>query len=100
MDSIQLNKNAMSVLYFKFFKTLYEVNISTTLRTSIWLETNDLYLMPCQFIEVIEDKNFYTLKIEVLDPEKFINKNHLEKKFLFGHPSKIIGYGILKEIKL
>jgi hypothetical protein len=88
----------MQQLWFAFFKILEEVEISTNLRLSVWLEENQSYLMPCQFKEVWEEKNFYTLKVEVLDPDRFITNKYLEKKFLFGHPGEIIGYGILKEI--
>lgn len=75
------------------------VEINTTLRVSIWLKENDRYLMPCQFIEVWEEDNFYTIKVEVLDPDSFVQDKYLEKEFLFGHPGKIIGHGVLKEIE-
>jgi hypothetical protein len=88
----------MPILNFVFFKIIEGVEINTTLRVSLWLEGNDNYLMPCQFIEVWEEDNFYMVKTEVLDPENFIKKQFLEQKFLFGHPGKIIGYGLLKEI--
>jgi len=54
--------------------------------------------MPCQFIKVWQEDNFYTIRVEALDPDNFMQDDYLEKKFLFGHPGKIIGYGILKQI--
>ena len=89
----------MNVLYFVFFKIPEEVTIDTTLRVSIWLEGSDSYLMPCQFTEVWEEDNFYTIKVEALDPSNFMEKKFIDKKFFFGHPGKIIGYGLLKEIE-
>lgn len=83
---------------FAFFKTFDGIEINTTLRVSIWLEEKDTYLMPCQFIEVLQEKDFYAIKVEVLDPNNFMQEKHLDKRFFFGHPGKIIGYGILKEL--
>lgn len=54
--------------------------------------------MPSQFTEVREEDNFYMVKAEVLDPENFVNEKLLEQNFFLGHPGKIIGYGLLKEI--
>jgi hypothetical protein len=89
----------MAILYFVFFRILEGVEIDTKLRVSAWLEENDTYLMPCQFKEILEESNFYSIKIEALDPDGFVSKKHLDKKFLFGHPGKVIGYGVLKEIE-
>ncbi|SDM18258.1 hypothetical protein SAMN05421820_103124 [Pedobacter steynii] len=88
----------MSVLSFTFFKMLEGIRINNTLRVSIWPETNESYLMPSRFIEVRENNDFFIVKIEILDPDKFIGARHLEEKFFFGHPGKIIGYGFLNEI--
>ena len=88
----------MPVLYFTFFKLREGIEINVTLRVSLWLNVKDKYLMPCQFTEVSKKDNFYMVKAEVLDPENFVNEKLLEQKFLFGHPGKIIGYGLLKEI--
>ena len=98
MDSIQIEEG-MTKLFFVFFKILEKIEINTTLRVSIWLE-EDSYLMPCEFSEVLVEDNFYAIKTNVLDPKGMISDDHLERKFLFGHPGKIIGYGILKEIAL
>jgi hypothetical protein len=98
MDTVQINRTAMPVLYFVFFQLLKGIKIDTTLRVSLWLDGKNKYLMPCQFIEVLEEDNFYMVKAEVLDLENFVNEKLLEQKFLFGHPGKIIGYGLLKEI--
>lgn len=94
MDEIQIN---MKRLCFVFFKMIKEVEVIENLRVSTWLE-NNLYLMPCQFTKVRKEENFYSIQIEVLDPDSFIEDKYIEKKFFFGHPGKIIGYGILKEI--
>ncbi len=98
MDTIQINRIAMPVLYFVFIKIIEGVEINSTLRVSLWLDGNDKYLMPSQFTEVWKEDNFYMIKAEVLDPENFVDEKLLEQKFLFGHPGKIIGYGLLKEI--
>lgn len=89
----------MAILYFVFFRILEGIQIDTKLRVSVWLEGNESYLMPCQIKEVLEESSFYTIKIEALDPDGFISSKHLDKKFLFGHPGKVIGYGILKEVE-
>jgi hypothetical protein len=89
----------MAILYFVFFKILKGVEIDTTLRVSTWVEDRDPYLMPCQFKEVLVESNFYSIKVEALDPDGFISEKYLDKKFLFGHPGKVIGYGILKKIE-
>jgi hypothetical protein len=88
----------MKKMHFIFFKLLPGVEITTSLRVSLWLDEGEKYLLPCQFIEVWEESNFYTVKIEVLDSDNFIKDKFIEHKFLFGHPGKIIGYGFLKEI--
>ena len=88
----------MQILFFIFFKTLDGLEINTTLRVSTWVEDDEMYLMPCRFIAVINEGNAYNLKVEVLDPSGFIQDNYLEKKFFFGHTGKVIGYGILKGI--
>jgi len=88
----------MSILCFTFFKMLEGIQINNTLRVSIWLEANESYLMPSQFVEVRENGNFFIVKIEILDPDKFVEARHLEGKFFFGHPGKVIGYGFLNEI--
>lgn len=86
-------------LYLVFFKMLEDLTVSEGLRVSVWLEENDSYLMPCEFKDVIKDDIFYNVKIEALDPESFISPSHIEKRFLFGHPGKMIGYGILKKVE-
>ncbi|WP_316817028.1 hypothetical protein [Pedobacter nyackensis] len=90
----------MVILYFLFFKTLDQVDINKNIRVSTWLEENDKYLMPCQLEEVLKESDFYSIKVEALDPDNFLSKKYLNRKFLFGHPGKIIGYGILKEIEI
>jgi len=89
----------MLLLSFAFFKIFNGIEINATLRLSIWLEENDKYLMPCQFTTVLQEDNFYVIKAEVLDPDGYISGRYLEHKFLFGHPGKIIGYGILKKVE-
>lgn len=89
----------MTILYFIFFRILERIEIDANLRVSVWLEENESYLMPCQFKDVFEEINFYSIKLEALDPDGFVSMKHLDKKFLFGHPGKVIGYGILKEIE-
>jgi len=88
-----------TVLCFMFFNILEESDITTSLRVSLWLEKNSNYLMPCEFKEILKESNFFNVKIVVLDPNEFISKKYLDKKFLFGHPGKIIGYGILRGIE-
>ena len=46
------------------------------------------------------EKTYYSIHVYTLDPQGFMNSTYLEKKFYFGHPGKIIGYGILKSINL
>ncbi len=89
----------MAILSFVFYKTLEGVNITPAIRVSIWAEENKSYLMPCQFKEVSKEGNFYSIKAEVLDPDEFVSLKHVDKKFLFGHPGKVIGFGIMKEMK-
>lgn len=88
----------MSILNFVFVKLIDGIAINATLRVSLWLDGDDKYLMPCQFAEVCKEDNFYMVRVKVLDPENFIKEKLLDHKFLFGHPGKIIGYGLLKEI--
>ena len=88
----------MAILYFVFFGVIEGVKVDINLRVSLWLEENSEYLMPCQFKEVLTENNFYSIKVEALDPDEFIYEKYLDKKFLFGHPGKVIGYGILKKI--
>ena len=90
----------MVILYFVFYKNLEGLEIKTKLRVSVWLEEHGGYLMPCEFMEVANDNNFYRIKVKALDPAGFMSTEYLEKKFLFGHPGKIIGYGILKEVEI
>jgi hypothetical protein len=87
----------MKTLYFVFFKTMNLVDIDATLRVSLWLE-NTSFLIPCEFEEVRQESNFYSIKVKALDPDQYLSNQFIEKKFFFGHPGKIIGYGILKEV--
>lgn len=89
----------MITLFFVFFKELEEVEVSSGLRVSAWLETDDSYLMPCEFIDVTKEDNFYSIRVNALDPDDFISKQLTKRKFLFGHPGKVIGSGILKEVE-
>jgi len=77
-----------------------QVEIDATIRVSVWLEENKNYLMPCQFLKVQEENSFYFIKVEVLDPRNLIQSHDIGKKFFFGHPGKMIGYGILNELIL
>ncbi len=88
----------MSILHFKFFKLIEGVSIDTALRLSLWLEKNSSYLMPCQFIKVFKNVDYYDIKVQVLDPNSFIKDNFIGERFFFGHPGKIIGYGFLQKI--
>jgi len=68
---------------------------------SIWLEdSNNNYLMPCEFkeAEALKINNKYLIKVDALDPDEFITTKHIGKRFNFGHPGKIIGSGILISI--
>jgi len=84
-------------LHFNFFKIL-DFEPDSNLRVSLWLEENSNYLMPCEFKEILKKENLYIVKVKVLDPDKLMSEEHLEKKFFFGHPGKIIAYGIFKKI--
>lgn len=88
----------MELLYFDFFRLLPELEINTKHRVSVWLENNDSYLMPCQFLEVEKDDEWYKLVVQVLDPDDFVQAKYIGNKFLFGNPAKIIGYGILTKL--
>lgn len=99
-NGLNINKaNVMVILYFTFFKFLKYLEINTTIRVSIWLDGNESYLMPSQFREVVKNNDYYSIKVVAIDPGVFISKKYLNKKFLFGHPGKIIGYGVLKRIE-
>lgn len=89
----------MNTLHFVFFRLLEEVEITPALRVSIWLEENEVYLMPSRMIEVLADGDLYKIRLEALDPDGWMSEKWMDQKFLFGHPGKIIGYGILKEIE-
>ena len=88
----------MPIFHFIYFQTLQGFEINTTARTSVWADEEKEYLMPCQFLEIKKEDNFYNIKIEMIEPEYYMHDKYLEKKFLFGYPGRIIGYGILKEI--
>lgn len=85
-----------NILSLSFIKLIEAVEIKAKLRVSIWLEEYDKYLMPSEFIEVSIEDDYYRVKVRVIDPDNFISKNLIGKKFLFGHPGKIIGYGVLE----
>ena len=88
-------------LKFKFRRNIEGVEINTSLRVSIWLEdSNNNYLMPCEFkeAEALKINNKYLIKVDALDPDEFITTKHIGKRFNFGHPGKIIGSGILISI--
>ncbi len=89
----------MKTLYFDFFKDTIETKINTIHRISVYLEENDSYFMPCQFIEIIQKNDFYEIKAQILDTKGYISNLCLDKKFLFGYPNRTIGYGILKKIE-
>jgi len=91
----------MISLKFEFFKILEEIDINVNLRVSTWTDENSDYLMPCEFKNVLEKNNIsYIIKVNALDPNRLISKKNINEKFYFGHPGKIIGYGILKQVYL
>lgn len=91
----------MVSLKFEFYKILKEIDINVNLRVSTWMDENNEYLMPCEFKNVLKkNSTSYIIKINALDPNRFISKKNINKKFYFGHPGKIIGYGILKQVDL
>jgi len=58
-------------LKFKFRRNIEGVEINTSLRVSIWLEdSNNNYLMPCEFkeAEALKINNKYLIKVDALDP--------------------------------
>lgn len=85
----------MSRLSFTFFLQIRGVSIVQKLRVSIWNENNKTYLMPCEVEKVIKKGELYFLKVKVLDPDSVLSIKDVGTKFFFGHPGKIIGYGIL-----
>jgi hypothetical protein len=89
----------MTTLNLEFEETLEQVEIHIGLRVSMWLDGDISYLMPCEFRR-IGGESVFRIEIAVLDPMKFLSNSLLNKKFLFGHPGKIIGYGILTNIDL
>ena len=88
----------MSELKFNFFRTIESILIDNTMRVSIWLSEDSSYLMPCAFKTVEDYGDYFSITVQILDPENRISMNSIEKEFLFGHPGKIIGYGFLKKI--
>ena len=85
--------------YFKFYKVNIKVDIIPHSRISIWLESDNTFLMPCEFVEVYKKDKFYLIKVILLDSNKFYSEKNMGKKFFFGPPDQIIGYGILEKIE-
>lgn len=82
-------------LRFIFTKEISEINIKPSLRVSFWLENNDNYLMPCEFVEVRKEHDKWDVEVIFLDPLQFMSDKYVGKCFFFGHPGKIIGKGVL-----
>lgn len=93
-----LMKNGKTYLLFDFYINADFKEISEGIRMSLWQEGLSTYLMPGEFtlVEAVDQK--LQVKLAVLDPKDFIGEALINEKFLFGHPKKIFGYGILKKI--
>jgi len=74
-----------------------DIPIKLNLRVSLWLEYSD-YTMPCEFISILENVDSYTIQVNVWDADSFVKVEHIGNKFYFGHPKKILGYGILNSV--
>jgi hypothetical protein len=97
--SMNSRNQIMKVGHFVFVKLSNDVLITVALRVSVWMEERFDYLMPCEFKEVVEGNKTFVVKTNILDPGNFLSEKYIEKKFLFGHPGKMIGYGILKKVE-
>lgn len=84
--------------YFKFFKLIDTANPMIGSRISMWSEDDASYLVPSEFKDVINQGDFYKIKVTVLIADKFYKRNNIGKKFYFGSPNRIVGYGVLEEI--
>lgn len=90
--------NDKMYLVFEFHLNSDFKDISEGIRMSVWQEEHDDYLMPGEFVLVEPVKQHYKVKLAVLDPKSFIKKTLIHEKFFFGHPEKVYGFGILKDI--
>lgn len=83
-------------LEFEFYQLAKDVIILELSRTSTWAEERNDYLMPSEFQRVVpmeEDK--FLIIVKSLDPAGVMSDSFVGKKFYFGHPGRVIGYGIL-----
>jgi hypothetical protein len=89
----------MSLFYFKFYKLIDRINPIDGLRISVWYENEKSFFMPSLFQKVIKEDDYYNIEVKLLESERFSSRVYIGKKFYFGTPNYVIGYGILEEIK-
>lgn len=85
----------MEKLNFDFIKLRNDVRVKKGLRVSFWQEGAN-YLMPSEFVDVVDLGDNYEVTLKYIDPQNFMSEKLIGQKFLFGHPGKVVGYGILR----
>jgi len=88
------------IFYFDFYKTLNSVNLSRHYRVSTWYEGDETYMVPCQFETSEPFEGHFKIRVILIEPSKFLKKEYVNQKFLFGEPNRIVGYGILEKIEV
>jgi len=88
-----------TIFYLKFYKLIDKIRPGVGARISVWIEEDPSFLTPCEFIEVVKERDFYNIGIILFDVERFSSERNIGKKFFFGPPSHEIGYGILEKIQ-
>jgi len=87
----------MKLYNFTFYLITQELKVMEGYRPSIWCDEDNTYLLPCEFKQVIMLADYYIVDLVIAEDRKYDNVHYLGKKFLFGHPGRIIGYGILNK---
>jgi hypothetical protein len=95
-----MNYNRIEPLFlFDFFQLKEHIKILPLLRTSIWRERDSSFLMPRQFEKCEKCDHHFKIELMMIEPDRFLSKDYIGKKFFFGSLHQIIGYGILMRIQ-
>lgn len=69
-------------------------------RFSIWVDGHLEYLMPSEIDSLTDSDGQMIIQVTAQDPNNLIEGRHVQSRFLFGHPGRIIGEGILEDVRL
>ncbi len=99
MDRLSIASYPIVQMEFDYHSIMQDIIVNKGMRFSVWVEGGK-YLMPTEVIGILKEELVYIITTISLDPDKIVCTDLVGKKFYFGHPGKVIGYGHLRRVSL